>query len=352
MFEHIAYESILQRMLDRVSDKLDKREGSIIWDALAPAAIELQLMYIELDRVLAETFADTASREHLILRAAERPLYPEPATHVVLRGRFDVSVAIGARFSLEDLNYVVLSRREDGDYELQCETPGRDGNRLLGALIPIEYIQGLTSAELLEVITPGEDEEDTEAFRQRYLEDLEGGAFGGNITDYKKKVKAIDGVGGVKVYPVWNGGGTVRLVVIDSEYNPPTPVFLDKVQTAIDPIPNQGQGLGIAPIGHFVTVQGAAERDVGITSRLVFKTGYSWEQLKPAIEEQVEAYFAELRMGWEAEDYLIVRISQIETRILSIEGVLDVGDTTLNSQAGNLALGADEIPVRGEIIVT
>lgn len=339
MFEHITYENILQRMLDRVSDKLDKREGSFVWDALAPAAIELQLMYIELDRVLAETFADTASREYLVLRAAERPLYPEPATHAVLRGRFDVPVAIGARFSLEDLNYVVLSRREDGDYELQCETPGRDGNRLLGALIPIEYIQGLTSAELLEVITPGEDEEDTEAFRQRYLEDLEGGAFGGNIKDYKNKVKAIDGVGGVKVYPVWNGGGTVRLVIINSEYNPPTPVFLDKVQTAIDPIPNQGQGLGIAPIGHFVTVEGAAERDVSITSRLVFKTGYSWEQLKPAIEEQVDAYFAELRMGWEAEDYLIVRISQIETRILSIEGVLDVGDTTLGGQAGNQDCG-------------
>jgi len=31
-------------------------------------------------------------------------------------------------------------------------------------------------------------------------------------------------VGDVKVYPVWNGGGTVKLVIIDSEYNVPSEV--------------------------------------------------------------------------------------------------------------------------------
>ena len=50
-YEDITYEVILQRMLDKVSDNMDKREGSIIDDALAPAAVELQLMYIELDTI-------------------------------------------------------------------------------------------------------------------------------------------------------------------------------------------------------------------------------------------------------------------------------------------------------------
>ena len=54
-YEDITYEVILQRMLDRVPNNMDKREGSIIFDALAPAAVELQLMYIELDTILKET---------------------------------------------------------------------------------------------------------------------------------------------------------------------------------------------------------------------------------------------------------------------------------------------------------
>lgn len=47
-----------------------------------------------------------------------------------------------------------------------------------------------------------------------------------------------------------------------------------------------------------------------------------------------------------------MRVSQIETRILSVEGILDVGDTTIGGQAQNLALGVDEVPVRGDVIAT
>ena len=46
MYEDVTYDAILARMLGRVPDDLDKREGSVIYDALAPAAIELQLMYL------------------------------------------------------------------------------------------------------------------------------------------------------------------------------------------------------------------------------------------------------------------------------------------------------------------
>ena len=44
-----TFENILKRMLDKVPDILDKRQGSIIYDALAPAAAELAQCYISLD---------------------------------------------------------------------------------------------------------------------------------------------------------------------------------------------------------------------------------------------------------------------------------------------------------------
>ena len=87
-YENITYESILQRMLDRVPNNMDKREGSIIYDALAPAAVELQLMYIEFDTILNETFADTAQRDYLVRRAAERGITPYEATNTILKGEY------------------------------------------------------------------------------------------------------------------------------------------------------------------------------------------------------------------------------------------------------------------------
>lgn len=63
MFENITYEKILERMLARVSDRFDKREGSVIWDTHSPTAIEFQILYLELDAILREAYGDTASRE-------------------------------------------------------------------------------------------------------------------------------------------------------------------------------------------------------------------------------------------------------------------------------------------------
>ena len=71
MYEAQTYESILARMLQKalsINSNLDTREGSLVWYGDAPAAVELQNLYIALDTVLNETFADTATRPYLILR--------------------------------------------------------------------------------------------------------------------------------------------------------------------------------------------------------------------------------------------------------------------------------------------
>ena len=191
-YEDITYEVILQRMLDKVPDNMDKREGSIIYDALAPAAVELQLMYIELDTILKETFADTAQRDYLVRRVAERGIEPYNATYAKLKGIFtptSLNIPIGSRFSCNDLNYVVISKIQDGEYQLQCETLGISGNGNFGDLIPIDYIQGLETAKLNELLIPGEDEEDVESLRQRYFASFETKPYGGNKKDYIQKCK-------------------------------------------------------------------------------------------------------------------------------------------------------------------
>ena len=352
MYEHFTFNIILDRMMERVPNDIDKREGSIIYDALAPAAAELAQMYIELDVILNETFADTAGREYLIRRASERGLTPYPANYAFLRGVFNMDVPIGTRFSLEDLNYIVAKKIEGEtqyEYMLQCETVGVIGNKYFGRITPIEYVAGLTSAELTELLIPGEDEEDTEHFRQRYFDSLNAKAYGGNIADYKEKVDAIQGVGGVKVYPVWNGGGTVKLVIINSDYRTPTQELADFVQTTIDPITNSGEGVGVAPIGHTVTVVSVQEEVINVELIIDYDVGYDFDTLKLAIEEVLENYLQELREDWANKTQTIIRVVQIEERLLELNGIIDVHDTKLNGGSGNLILESEVIPIFGVV---
>ena len=112
-YSSMTYEVILQRMLDRVPDNMDKREGSIIYDALAPAARELADLYAEFGEIETESYADTASREYLIKRAAERGITPHPATNAIVKGVFtptDIEIPIGTRFNSDNLNYIVISK--------------------------------------------------------------------------------------------------------------------------------------------------------------------------------------------------------------------------------------------------
>lgn len=351
MYENVTYESILQRMLNRIPNDIDKREGSIVYDALASAAVELQLMYIELDAILNESFGDTASREYLIRRASERGITPDPATNAILKGVFTPATidVLGKRFSCGKCNYVALEKITDGEYQMQCETAGIVGNVNLGQMIPIDYIEGLETAELTEILIPGEDEEDTEIFRKRYFESFDVQSFGGNIADYKHTTKSIEGVGGVKVVPVWNGGGTVKLTIIDSTFGVPTDEVIALVQNTIDPVDRGGEGVGLAPIGHVVSVFGVSDRVIDIVTNFTYQTGWNWDSAKSYILNAIDMYFKELAKGWEESENLIVRISQLESRILSCDGVLDVSGTTLNGSTTNIVLDANEIPARGSV---
>lgn len=397
MYENVTYPLILERMLSRVSDQFDKREGSLIWDTHSPTAIEFQLLYLELDAVLRESFGDTASREFLILHCKTRGIEPYPATKAILKGLFtptDTDV-LGKRFNGNGLNYVAIKKIKDGEYQVQCETAGSIGNRYLGQMIPVDYVRGLETAKLTEVLIPGEDAEETEHLRQRYFDSFAEKAFGGNIKDYQEKTNAIPGVGSTKVTRVWNQdihpyemipntavktwyhnvldtlqgdvakwltavytagaskklttGGTVLLTILDSEYNPATKTLIDTVQKAIDPVDSTGEGDGLAPIGHVVSVESARKIVIQITTNITFDIGFSWDNLQNSIQTAVSNYLLELRKEWVNRDSLIVRVSQIETRILAIAGVVDITQTSINGRGENLVLGKYEVPVFGGV---
>lgn len=360
MYEAITYDKLVKEMLDtalaETTASLDTREGSTLWYGVAPAAVELQNIYIQLDWILDQSFADTATRPYLIRRAQERGLYPYEATPSVIRATAipsTVNIPVDSRFSLGTVNFVVIENEGGGKYQLRCETAGTVGNVIDETLLPIQYIQGLQTLTATEILIPGDDEEDTEHFRTRYLNNLNSQSYGGNIAQYKEWVETIDGTGGCKVYPVWNGGGTVKVVVIDSTYKHPSEELVELVQTTLDPIPNQGQGIGVAPIGHTVTVEGVTESTINILTQLTLAEGFEWDGIKSDAEAAIDEYFTTLAADWANSDIpLTVRISQIEVRLLNINGVIDVADTQLNGLPENVQLGDNDIPIRGTVDAT
>lgn len=345
-----TFEEILERALGHVPNDLDKREGSPIYLAIAPICFELAEAYIQLEAIRNMTYADTSTNDDLTRRCAERGVYRKDATKALRKGTFNTAVPIGTRFGLEETTYTVVREIQSNVYELECEQNGRIGNAYVGQLLPIGYIKDLTIAELTDILVPGEEIESDDSLRKRYFASLESEAYGGNIADYIEKTKGIDGVGGVKVYPVWNGGGTVKLVILDTEYHVPSVQLVERVQTLIDPTQNQGEGKGIAPIGHVVTVVGVEEAIVNIQSDITLQSGYVWEDVKEGIREVLQTYLKELSKTWEDVEGIVVRTSYIETHILGVTGVLDIQDTLINGLGQNLLLGANSIPKLGEVL--
>ena len=354
MYEDMTFEVILNRALARIPSGIDKREGSMIHTVVAPVCAELAQMYIELEGIMRESFADTASRDFLIRRAAERGLTPKEATYAVVKGEFNIDIPIGARFTLDKFSYRATEKISIGTFKLTCETPGSSPNGSTGILLPVEYIDGLTNANITEILIPGEEEEETEVFRKRYFDSLDAQAFGGNRADYKAKVLSLDGVGAVKIYRATNvsgeeNGGNVKLVILDSEYVKPSTALVDAVQTAMDPSVNSGDGLGLAPLWHFVHVAGADDKVINITSTITYQSGYTYDDVQSYVTSAIDSYFKDLAKSWqdEGDSGLIVRISRIDVALLGIPGIVDVTNTMLNGSPINIELDKNAIPVRG-----
>ncbi len=131
---------------------------------------------------------------------------------------------------------------EAGEYKADAQTAGSVGNKDYGEMLPIEVNNKLGKAILADVLVPGEDDETDESLYLKFLDHIREKAFGGNRADYKKKLMAIQGVGGVRLRRVPFGGGTVKTIIIDSDFNAPTSDFVSYVQERMDPIEFKGEG--------------------------------------------------------------------------------------------------------------
>lgn len=363
-FSQYTYAFLRQQMLSQVPNTFDKRDSAPLPTAISPAAYVLAGFYITLNQVQQQAFIQTATGQSLDYLGVIAGLTRYPASPAVRLGVFNTAVPMGARFSTvngeNSINFsVTAAESEANQYQLTAESPGTVGNEYTGPILPITNVPGLTSAQITDILVPGDEEETDDAFRQRIISALNNRPFGGNIADYQQNIMAIDGVGAVQVYPTWNGGGTVKCSILGADYVPASPELVQNVQTAIDP-PTSGLGLGLAPIGAQVTITAPSEVTVNISATVELAAGYELEQVQPLVESALETYLLSVRQSWgnqlgttTVEYAANVYLSRVLAAVVGTTGVVNATNVQLNGGTSDLTLtetgDTQQVPVLGTV---
>ena len=356
-----TFEKILNRCLanDRLVD-VDKRVGSIIYDALAPVCLELAEAYVKMDILEEQTYLMTATGNNLDKRVYDYGISRRKATRALRIAEFkqykvdsqgnyvldennqriliDMEIETGIRFAIPEnaeITYEYIGKT-DGYKILECEQTGTQGNEHLGTILPLIPITNLAQANIISTYKPAEDDETDTELRARAVASLNYGAFGGNIQDYIERVNAIDGVGQTKVFPAWQYNGSVLLSVVDPLYNPITDEFARNLKEQIDPEDSTGQGIGIAPIGHYVTITTPTRQDVDVALTIEFLKTETIETIQEEVERKIKEYFLSIRQSYGQDVNLTIYRARIIEKVLELEFVLNVTDVKLNGEMNDI----------------
>ena len=365
------YDYWLNLMLDNVPNDIDKREGSIIYDAVAPAAMVSAQQSLSLANIIRETYIKTAQGEFLDYRAIEHGTSRYEATNTEVKAKFNdddgnpVNVEVGDRFASiaeSPIFYTVIKANDDGTAEMQAEEAGTSANSYIGQVLPVTPNDNLAWAEITEVTIPARDEEADDHLRARLLNSNSWVAYGGNVADYLDMTSKIHDVGATQVYPTWDGAGTVKLVILNNDLMPASQTLIKKVKEEIDPEESTTQGYGLAPIDHRVTVTTAETLTVNVQINALLDAQHVTSNIEQQIKNVLSKFFIELRQNWATINLttgrgytLTIFRSRILSKIMQIEGVANADLPILNGENKDISLIFDnkvsQLPILGEVTV-
>ena len=352
-----SFEQILDRTLsNELLSDVDKREGSIVYDTLAPVCMELADAYAKMDILESQLSLLTATGSNLDNRAYEQGMAREQETQAERIGTFkkyqideqtgeyvkdendnkiliDMDIPEGSRFvspENDSIIYEFIGKDDKDENILRCETYGTVGNEYTGTILPLTAIPDLVEAKITGTHIPPQDTESDDELRTRVINKLNSLSFGGNIDAYIEKVSGIDGVGTCKVFPAWQYNGSVLLSVVDSSYEPITQSFADRIKEEIDPEESSGQGVGFAPIGHYVTITTPIKSNVKVQFHLDLEADVTIGNVQEECKQKIEEYFNSVRHEFYQNKTLGIYRARIIDKILEIPEVLNVTDVLLN----------------------
>lgn len=336
MFDEMTYEAILADMLSRVTSDVDKREGSIIFDALAPCAYQLAQTYFQLNNFIDLVSGDTAVGEYLDRVVADYGITRKAATYAARRIETTGAVGIDTRWGLNDSTYIITEMLSANVYAAFCEQLGTIGNQYSGALENIDNVSGVT-AVLTDIIVSGADEETDENLRERFYNRIQAPSTSGNADNYLQWALEISGVGDAKVFPLWNGAGSVKILVVDNDKN------IDETleTTVYDYIET------VRPIGATVTIDSPIGKAINISAGIIMNGSRTLLEIQNAFTTAVTEYLKETVFETYSVSY-----AKIGSILLSTLGISDYSNLLVNTGTANINILESEMPVAGTVTLT
>lgn len=361
--EMTTEEAIRNRMLSRISDEWDKTEGSYIYDSISPVSIEMVFIAMMAKKNLKQGFIQTAEGIFLDYRSDEHGLSRKEATYAI--GKIKIVGNIGAKIpkglkvateadtvldiqSVEFLTTEDVVIAEEGYVyaPIQAMNAGSIGNVTANKIIVVmESNSNITSITNEEQTLGGTDIELDDNLRSRTLDYVRTPGTSGNVQNYKQWALSIPGVTAVHVKPLWNGNGTVKVIILGGDNEPATDELVKKVQDYI--VGDNNLGERQAPIGADVTVVSAEAITININANVVIdKEITTLEKVQTLFKNSVENYLKE-----NAFNSNTIYLSKIGGLLININGVLDYTDLKLNNNTENIPTNDEQVAVTGEVIL-
>lgn len=364
-------EKIYKDIIGNISNEYEISEGFLTADLAKANSIELAKVYEAIGSLLEKGDVDRLSADELTKYVWQRKgIERTKATHAKARLRLNGvgTIKKGDLFSTK--NKILFESVEtkavsgSGIINAVCTEAGAKG--MVGANSIVEFpitINGFTSVTNEEQSYDGFEEESDGSLREKYYKALKRGAKSGNKSHYEKWANEITGVGKAKVFPLWNGANTVKVLIIDDNMQPASSDLVKQAQDYIDPKGGDGSawgtGSGQAPIGAYCTIESAKGKTIDISVDLKLKIGGEdidelSEDLalryKTQINQEIERYFQTIAF-MENVDY--ISPARIGAIILNIDGVFDYTDLQINGTSNqSILVGVDEVAVVGNVEVS
>ncbi|MCI1958196.1 MAG: baseplate J/gp47 family protein [Clostridia bacterium] len=342
MFEDITVESIKEDILGNIND-FDTREGSFADILIGPAALEFWKLMQSMNSVIPIAFVDETSGEYIDKRAAEFGLTRKSGTYakaeVTFSGSDGALIKSGTVILDTDSREFILQsdvtiNGTTGTGNVQAAEIGSKYNSEAGSICKMyKAISGVTSVTNESAAEGGTDDETDSSFVQRLYEYWQKPATSGNVYHYKQWALSVEGVGGAKIFPLWNGNGTVKVIICDSNKELASESIINACAAYIEE--NR-------PIGADVTVVSAVEKNIEIAMTLLLNGSKTLETITSEVKNSIESYIKSI--AFSADTLLYNRIAYI---ILDNTGVTDYKSLTVNGQTSNIAIADNEIAILG-----
>lgn len=349
MYNEINPDVIFQEMIKKVTSGTDTREGTLTWDALYPVALAMANYYFQLDGVSQSRFLDTCFGEQLDIRAEELGMKRKIGTKatgmvtITNGGQTRIEIPMGTvvysinRKEFKTTEHGILDATLGSEIVLPIEsiTIGEDYNLNKNEIVGIRLNGNISKVTNKLEILGGTNDEDDNTLRDRISLRLKTPPRSGCISDYISWSREIEGVEYCIVKPIWNGPGTVKLILGGAEGSPLLPEKLAEVTRHID---------NVTPIGAVVTCVNTENLTINLKiTGLEVETGFSIELVKTNIENSLRKALINHEAGKK------LRINDIVSVIVNTEGCLDITSLRMNDSDTNIELTEVQKPIIGQV---